>query len=122
MLINCTNHPYEIWNEPQREAAKAYGTVLDVPFPAVDPDWSAGELRSLASEYAQRIEGQNPQAVLVAGEFSFAFMLVDKLLQDGVKVLCTCSKRITREVKKPDGTNEKKSIFAFECFREYEHY
>ena len=37
MLINCTNHPYEIWNDAQRKAAAAYGEVLDMPFPQIDP-------------------------------------------------------------------------------------
>ena len=122
MLINCTNHPYEIWNEPQCKAASVYGEVVDLPFPPIEPFWSPEQLRQLARETAQKIEGKDPEAVLVAGEFTFVFMLVDKLLADGVTVLSTCSKRITTGVKKPDGTNEKKSVFAFECFRKYERY
>ena len=122
MLINCTNHPYEIWNDPQREASKQYGEVLDVPFPAIDPDAESDELRKLAALYAAKIEEQKPEAVVVAGEFTFAFMLVDKLLQDGVRVLATCSKRITEEVKNTDGSNEKRTVFIFERFREYEYY
>lgn len=58
----------------------------------------------------------------MAGEFTFAFMLVDKLLQDGIRVMCSCSRRMTVEVKKDDGTNEKKSVFLFEGFRDYERY
>lgn len=122
MLINCTNHPYEIWNDPQREAARAYGEVKDLPFPAVSPEADSDELRAMTDEYAERIEKQKPDAVLVAGEFTFAFMLVDKLLQDGVKVLSSCSKRVTQEVKREDGTNEKKSVFLFERFRDYAYY
>ncbi len=122
MLINCTNHPYEIWNAPQREAAKHYGEVIDLPFPPIDPAAEPDELRTLAKEYADKIEAQQPEAVLVAGEFTFAFMLVDKLLQDKVTVLSSCSKRVTEEVKKADGTNEKKSVFLFERFRKYEYY
>ena len=37
MLINCTNHPYEIWGEAQRNGAGCYGDVLDFPFPQIDP-------------------------------------------------------------------------------------
>lgn len=122
MLINCTNHPYEIWNEPQREAAKRYGEVADLPFPPIDPSAEPEQLRALATEYAAKIEAQQPEAVLVAGEFTFAFMLVDKLLRDGVTVLSSCSKRVTEEVKNPDGTNEKKSVFLFERFRKYTYY
>lgn len=122
MLINCTNHPYEIWNTAQREAAAFYGEVTDIPFPDVDPHAGCDELRKTALEYAQKIEALQPKAVLVAGEFTFTFMLVDKLLKDGVTVLSTCSKRITTEEKKPDGTNEKKAVFLFECFRPYAYF
>ena len=122
MLINCTNHPYEIWNDSQREAAAAYGEVLDLPFPQIDPKWTSQELRKLTEDYCEKINLQAPAAVLVAGEFTFAFMLVDKLLRDGIKVMCSCSRRMTVEKKKEDGTNEKQSVFLFEGFREYTRY
>lgn len=122
MLINCTNHPYEIWSEAQREAAREYGDVLDLPFPAILPEYTSDDLRRLAEEYSAKIEAYHPNAVMVAGEFTFMFMLVDKLLCDGVKVICTCSRRQTTERKKSDGSNEKISLFVFERFREYERY
>lgn len=122
MLINCTNHPYSIWNVPQREAAKEFGTVVDMPFPEILPEYTSAELRRLTDEYYQRITQQDPSAVMVAGEFTFAFMLVDRLLRNGVRVICTCSKRQTVEIKNPNGSNEKRSIFVFERFRDYEYY
>lgn len=122
MLINFTNHPYSIWNTPQREAARIYGEVKDISFPQIEPSATSEELRSLTEEYAAKIEELHPDAVLTAGEFTFAFMIIDKLLRDGVKVICSCSKRITTEVKNTDGTNEKKAVFLFEGFREYSHY
>lgn len=122
MLINFTNHPYEIWVEKQREAAKQYGEVLDFPFPQVSPNLDTQELRQLVQEYSAKIKAMKPEAVLAAGEFTFLFMLVDKLLQDGVKVICSCSRRQTIERKLPDGSNEKKSIFTFERFREYDYF
>ena len=122
MLINCTNHPYEIWNEPQRLAAEVYGEVVDLPFPQVDPASTPGQIRMIVDRYAQQIEALQPDAVLAAGEFTCLFMLVDRLLKDGVEVVCTCSRRITDEEKKPDGSNEKKTRFFFEGFRRYEYY
>lgn len=122
MLINCTNHPYEIWNEAQRKASTAYGEVLDIPFPQIDPKWTIQDLRKLTEEYSAKIQAHAPDCVMVAGEFTFAFMLVDKLLSDGIKVVCSCSRRMTVEVKKDDGTNEKQSVFLFEGFREYTRY
>lgn len=122
MLINCTNHPYEIWNEPQRKAAGVYGEVVDLPFPQIDPSAAPEEIREIVNRYADEIESQKPEAVLAAGEFTCLFMLVDRLLSDGLEVVCTCSRRITKEEKKPDGSNEKKTQFFFEGFRRYEHY
>ena len=122
MLINCTNHPYEIWNTAQQEAAGRFGSVVDLPFPQIDPHSTPDELCRLAKRVADRIEALQPDAVLVAGEFTFTFILVDKLLKDGVRVLCTCSQRMTQEFLNPDGTNEKRTVFVFDCFREYTHY
>lgn len=122
MLINCSNHPYEIWSDLQKEAASMYGEVMEMPFPQIDPVLSSEEIRRLVAEYARDIGQQKPDAVFVAGEFTFTFMLVDKLLSDGVKVIASCSRRVTEETKKEDGTNEKKSVFRFERFREYEYF
>ena len=123
MLVNFSNHPYEIWGESQqRESAKQYGEVVDFPFPQVPPNLDTQELRQLVQEYSAKIKAMNPEAVLAAGEFTFLFMLVDKLLQDEVKVICSCSQRQTIERKLPDGSNEKKSVFVFERFREYDYF
>ena len=123
MLLNCTNHPCEMWNEPLMDAAKKqYGEIVDLPFPFVSPGWSIHDLREEVEDYAARIEAFQADAVLAAGEFTFLFMLVDKLLADGVNVICSCSRRNTVEVKNPDGSNEKKSVFFFEGFRPYARY
>ena len=122
MLINFSNHPYEMWSEKQRESAKQYGEVLDFPFPPVAPDIDTEDLRKIVQDCAEKIEAMNPTAVMVAGEFTLIFMLVDKLLQDGVKVICTCSRRLTTERKLSGDSNEKTSIFVFERFREYDYF
>ena len=123
MLLNCTNHPREIWNEPLKKAAeKLYGEIVDLPFPCVSPAWSERDLRREVAAYAAEIEAFQADAVLAAGEFTFLFMLVDKLLADGVNVICSCSERNTVEVKNADGSNEKKSVFLFEGFRPYARY
>ena len=123
MLLNCTNHPYGIWSETMRaEAERCYGEVKDLPFPRVDPAWGEEALRREVAAYAAEIEALGADAVLAAGEFTFLFMLVDRLLADGVRVICSCSKRNTVEVKRPDGSNEKKSVFSFSGFRPYARY
>jgi len=55
MLINCTNHPYEIWHESQREGAALFGEVIDLPFPDIAPDLTPQDLRKIAEEYAGKI-------------------------------------------------------------------
>lgn len=122
MLLNCSNHPSAGWGEALLEAAKQYGEVKDLPFPQIEPAMTTQELRRLTDEYAERIEALRPDAVMAAGEFTFLFMLVDRLLQDGVRVLCTCSRRETKEIMRPDGSTEKTAIFCFERFRPYEYY
>ena len=123
MFINFTNHPHEIWSELQRQTAEQqYGEIMDLPFPPLQPSWEIEDLQKCVEEYTAKIEALKPDAVLVAGEFTLVFMLVDKLLQDGVKVVCSCSKRMTVEKKLPDDSNEKVSQFVFEKFREYSYY
>ena len=120
MFLNCSNHPSAFWGAAQFEAASAYGDVVDLPFPQVDPLLDSDQLQPLVREYACRIEEMKPDAVMAAGEFTFLFMLVNRLLRDGIKVVCACTKRDTVEKLLPDGSSEKKSIFVFERFRDYQ--
>lgn len=122
MFVNCSNHPSTLWNSKQLEAAGKYGKIEEIPFPSIDPDTSPENLRELTDEYAARIEKLKPGAVFVAGEFTFTFMLVDRLLSDGINVVCSRSRRITAEKKNEDGTNEKTAVFIFDGFYKYEYY
>ena len=120
MLLNCTNHPYDSWGDAQREAAlRLYGKVVDHPFPKVGPTWDVERVRSEVAAYADGIESIGPDAVLAAGDFSFLFMLVDRLLADGVEVVSSCSARNTVERLDENGNNVKTTVFAFEGFRPY---
>ena len=61
-------------------------------------------------------------AVFLAGEYTFLFMLADKLMKDGILVLSACSGRDTEEILREDGTIEKRALFVFERFRAYSYY
>ena len=37
-LINFTNHPSGAWSPEQLAAAARYGEIIDISFPAVDPN------------------------------------------------------------------------------------
>lgn len=62
MFINFTNHPSAQWSAEQKAAALAYGEVIDLAFPAIDPAADEAALDSLASAYAARILHMNPDA------------------------------------------------------------
>ncbi len=122
MLINCSNHPSSLWGPSQVEAAKAYGEIFDIPYPQVDPWLDTNGIRKLVDEYVVKIENLNPDAVFLAGEFTFLFMLTDKLLKDGIHVISACSMRDTSEVLRSDGSTEKRTTFVFKQFRDYSYY
>jgi hypothetical protein len=128
MLINLSNHPYEKWDETQKQAAiEAFGRVEDYPFPPIDPTASSAEVLELAHEYARECKmrfyfadipvGQVAEnhAVHVQGEFTFTFQVVLLLKAEGVRCVASTSHRKTVDL----GNGKKKLQFSFEQFREY---
>ena len=65
MFVNCSNHPYEIWNDAQKKASAVYGEVKDIPFPFIPPHFSAKDIRELVKEYAEKIEEIIPKRFLL---------------------------------------------------------
>ena len=118
-FINHTNHPSSRWEEGQRSAAEAYGTIVDLPFPAIPPDWSKDEVCRLAEENAYGILTRRPAAVLVQGEFSYTVALVERLKAAGILVLSACSERLVHERGDENGETIRESRFVFRCFRTY---
>ena len=114
MFINFTNHPSSLWDEPQTQATKTFGTIIDIPFPVVAPNLSEKEIRELGDTFIENILNYNPAAVLCQGEFTLAFYVTSQLKKRGIPVLAACSERDTVMVG-----NEKRSIFKFVQFREY---
>ncbi len=119
MILNLSNHPHENWPEKQLRAARAYGDVIDLPFPPVSPDATEEELEQTALRLLRQIGEMKPDAVLVMGEFSLVFMVVDALLNNGIPVLTAASRRVTTERPQEDGTVVKTAQFDFACFRPY---
>ena len=112
-FINHTNHPSSRWEEGQRQAAEAYGTVVDLPFPRIPA------VHRLAEENAQEILARKPMAVLVQGEFTYTFALVCLLKAAGIAVLSACSERLVRERTDENGEIVRESRFVFRRFRAY---
>ncbi len=125
MLINLSNHPYEKWPEDQKNEAAIYGEVINLPFPAVRPTATSGEIDDLVNEYLARIQtlvrdsqaGTN--AVMVQGEFVFTYRLVNELKKSRIAAVAAITERIVQAETLSDGTVRKTSLFVFRGFREY---
>lgn len=113
-FINFSNHPSELWQESQVKAAEEFGTVIDLPFPAVDEFGDEAYIEQMAEEYVEKILDYEPVAVLCQGEFCLTYAVISKLKEKGIIVLAACSKRVVEENKEG-----KTSIFVFQRFRRY---
>ncbi len=118
MLINLSNHPSDKWEKLQLEAASKYGEIVDMPFPNILPDWDDAEVETLVIDYYTRCLEKLPKgsqnAVHLAGEFIFCFLLAQMFLKAGVICVTSTSKRIVKEEN-----GEKISKFEFVRFRNY---
>lgn len=119
MFINFTNHPSHLWSKKQKIEANKYGAIKDIPFPLVDPNLSKEEIIRLAELYSTQIMNYNPNAVLVQGEMTLSFQVINILKNTDIKLLCACSKRMSIDKRDINGNTIKKSIFKFIQFREY---
>ncbi len=121
MLINLSNHPSHLWGENQKTAATAYGKLVDLPFPAIEPTASTDAISLLAEQYEVKIrqllatDTDSAFAVHVMGELTFCFALVLRLQKAGITCLASTTRRETVE----NGDGLKTSRFEFVRFREY---
>ena len=118
MFVNFSNHPSELWDANQKEAAKQYGKILDMSFPKISVDCTSQEIKILANQYVQEILALKPQAVLCQGEFTFVYAVVSQLRKFGIVVLSAVSDRIVQTEITSEGTR-KTSLFQFVKFRKY---
>ena len=124
MLVNLSNHPSGDWDARQIKTAESlYGTIVDLPFPYIEPEWDTQKVLALAREYYDKaivVLGQcsdkpEQNAVQVQGEFTFTFALVSMFLRSGVRCVSSTSQRQVKE--KENG--EKIAKFTFVQFRNY---
>ena len=119
VFVNCSNHPSGGWLKAQKDAAEKYGTIIDIPFPAVKCNLTDQQMENLAEQMTAKIMEIQPEAVMCMGEFVLCFRIVQKLKAKGIRVLASCSERKAVEHLEEDGTIRKESIFTFNGFREY---
>ena len=119
MFINLSNHPSNAWSSLQLEEAKQYGDIKDIPFPQVNPYLSDNEINTLVEKYLCDILAYNPKAVMLQGEYIFTYRLINRLKENHIKVVASCSDRRTIEYVDDKGFTERKSEFEFVNFKEY---
>lgn len=118
LFINFTNHPSSKWAKAQLEAARAMGTITDVPFPEVPTDIDAKAFDSLAAEYSDKLlklaEGRRT-TVHIQGEMTLVYRLVTELKAHHLRCLASVTKRNTVDL----GDGKSQSVFEFAGFRDY---
>ena len=121
MLINLSNHPFENWETAQKETAlKLYCSVVDIPFPDVDPAINTEAVVRLCTEYLSKcisIFGklfQPMDAIHITGEHCFVFQFVTIAKAQGLPCVCATTNRF---VTYKD--NIKVPGFQFVQFRNY---
>ena len=119
MFINCSNHKSSDWSKEQLDAARMYGDIVEIPFPAVKADSTMEEIESTAEEICSRIVTLSPTCVMCQGEFTLTYALVKRLLIAGINTVAACAERSVEEKKLEDGSTQKTAVFRFVGFRNY---
>lgn len=119
LLINLSNHPSSSWTAEQLTAAKAFGELIDMPFPQVAPDATADDIKTLAEAQVAAIMKQaetHTVTVHVMGEMSLIYRIVRMLSERGIRCVCSTSYRVVKD----QGDGRRLVEFNFNSFRDYE--
>lgn len=120
MLINLSNHPSKYWGEKQMVAAcKLWGSVVDIPFPQVDPEWEReiiiDQVDKWVDELCSKIQQYTEASAFhIMGESVFCFHLINRLKAKGYCVVASTANRVVEY-----SGEDKISHFEFVKFREY---
>lgn len=118
MLINLSNHPYSLWSEGQKQAAKLYGNVQDISFPKINAKANEQVIETLTNKYVDKIKKlavRELVTVHIMGEMTFTVLMVSKLQKLNILCIASTSERNVQEVK----AGVKQVNFEFVRFREY---
>lgn len=127
IFINYSNHPSSKWSSEQLQAAKdlchkfnpeAEVSIMDVPFPSINPSDSTGQLRTQAARQVREFEklSLDHRVILhVMGEMCYTHNVVKLAEQAGICCVASTTERLS--VENPDGT--KTVAFKFCQFRQY---
>ena len=118
VFINHSNHPAANWSPEQKEAALAYGPIMDFAFPELHATYTKQQIAELTEKSLVTILSLHPSAVLCQGEFTYTYALVKRLKEKDIPVLAACSERKAHE-EWNGSVSRKVSYFRFVQFREY---
>ena len=118
LFVNFSNHPSSKWSEAQLAAARTIGEVLDLTFPDVQVEDTAGDIAALADKICSQIPDE--ATVMAQGEWSLTFAVTKRLRARGIRVVVTTSRREATEELQTDGSTRKSTVFRFAGFREIE--
>lgn len=117
IFINLSNHPSSGWSGEQLSAARAYGEIVDIPFPMVSPEATLEQVKDLAEQCVNDIMGLNAQkcVVHVMGEMTLTYRIVSLLKRRGIPCVASTTERQVHT----DENGNKVSAFRFVQFRKY---
>ena len=120
-FVNFTNHASSKWGQDQLSAAQKYGNIIDIPFPAVNPAATKKDVQKLAEKSVQDILAADPSTVMVQGEATLVYAVVQRLQSKGVPCVAACTRRRTEEELQQLSAAglTREGMFAFMGFREY---
>lgn len=119
LFLNLSNHPSSKWSKEQLDAAAEFGKIVDMPFPAVDPDCSFDIIENEAEMLVREIKSHalcKKVVVHVMGEMGLTYCIVKKLSAIGIRCVCSTSYRIVKE----EDEGKRLVEFHFNKFRDYE--
>lgn len=118
LFINLSNHPFDKWDDKQQTAARQFGEIRDMPFPAIPADATSSEVEAMARNKEKEILALAKDfdiTIHIMGELSFSFDLVNMLKADGIHCIVSTSDRIVKDL----GNGKKVVQFNFVKFRDY---
>ena len=120
-FVNFSNHDSSKWAASQIEAAKEYGDIINIPFPSVNPIATKEDVSELAEKSVEEILAASPSIVMVQGESTLVYAVVQRLQAEGIHCCAACTRRRTEEELQQLSAAglTREGMFAFMGFREY---
>ena len=132
-LLLISNHPPTNWSEEQK---KEWDEIVYIPFPNVPPEMSREEVRLLADQICKEIEkitggyfsdthydgytfwcpvfyGAQNWRICIQGEYTLCAEIFSRFGNCPDRLVFPTTERRVEEIRKEDGSVEKRSVFRF---------